>query len=156
MQNRDPIPSQTPAQKSSGMRAMRITGCNLCCFPPWKEEHWQRFPWKSLPQCWMQLQHSLSFPNFTCTYTWANRLHNLRHYFLLESDPFLQIQQVDSSSNLPGPNKGKEYSQVRLVSSFIHSCSRPQVLTSGTFSVTGKMLNNWHSINKKFLFLDPE
>lgn len=55
----------------------------------------------------------VSFPNFSCTCTWVNRAVNLRNYFLMETDPFLQICQVDASPKLPKPSKSKEYSQGR-------------------------------------------
>lgn len=39
----------------------------------------------------------LSFPDFSCVCIWVNKLANLRHYFLMEAEAFLQIQQVESS-----------------------------------------------------------
>lgn len=36
----------------------------------------------------------LSFPNFICICIWVNKLANLRHYFLMASEPFLQTGRV--------------------------------------------------------------
>lgn len=49
------LPSQRPAKKPSGVRAMRIS-----LMLPWKE-HKQRLPWTAHPQRWMQLQQFSHF-----------------------------------------------------------------------------------------------
>lgn len=80
-------------------------------FPTLAGGTWADFSLRDPPSTSYIATHFLIF-RFLLVCTWVNRLTDLRDNFLMESDSFLQIRQVESASRLPEPSKGTEYSQV--------------------------------------------